>query len=141
VDFFWNERTGGDNHGAAVALELTEETTPVTLVADAGAHGIDEEEQSVSIAIQADFFDTEKVAAGLALLPELLARAGVKMDFASPLRRGKRFLIQIAKHQYFAGALVLDDAGNESIEFFESEIHTSLPKTKNPLGGSRQRAD
>jgi len=50
---------------------LAEEAAAVTFVANAGAYGIDEEEQGIGIAIEANFLDAEDVAAGFALFPEL----------------------------------------------------------------------
>ena len=54
------------------------------------------------------------------------------MNFASALGGSERFAVKISEHQDFAGPLVLDYAGDESIEFFKCQIHTRLQKNRKP---------
>jgi len=130
VDFFRDEGTSRNHTGAAVALKLAVEAAAVAFVANARADGIDKEEECICIAIEADFPDAEDMPAGFAFFPELLARAREKVDFTRALSGGQRFTVQVPKHQDFASALILDDARNESIEFFECQIHTGLQNKK-----------
>jgi hypothetical protein len=103
-------------------------------VADAGADDLDEEEKGVSVAVHTDFSEVEDMAAGFAFLPEAVARAGKKVDIAGALRLFERLGIQVAKHQDFAGFVVLHDSRDESAKFFKRELHSTLLKIKNPPG-------
>jgi len=99
-------------------------------VTDARADRLDKKEERVSIAIESDFPDTEYVAARLALLPEAVAGAGKKVDFAGALRLPERFGVEITEHQDFAGSLILYDAWNKASKLCECEFHESLQKQK-----------
>src|SRR5439155_11481558 len=56
----------------------------------------------------------ENVAARLALLPQLVARAAVEMDLARPQRLVERLAIHVREHQHRAGRGVLRDRGDEA---------------------------
>src|SRR5437899_3225594 len=56
----------------------------------------------------------ENVAARLALLPQLVARAAVEMDLARPQRLVERLAIHVREHQHRAGRGVLHDRGDEA---------------------------
>jgi hypothetical protein len=50
-------------------------------------------------------------------------------------------VIEVAEHQHFAGAMILNNSRDQAAKFFQCQFHISLPKTKSPPGDTRQRAD
>jgi hypothetical protein len=141
IDVHRNKDSLGDDQGTAIRFEGTEETAAVALVAHAGAERLNEEEQGIGVAVDANLADTQDVAAGLTLFPEAVAGAGKEVDLAGALRSFKGFGVQVAEHEDFASLVVLNHSWDESSEFFECQFHDSLPKNKNPPGNARQRAD
>jgi hypothetical protein len=110
-------------------------------VASTGANQVDQEEKRIRVAVEANFAKPEHMTAGFPFFPKAIAGAREKVDLSSELGLSQGGGIKVTEHQYFAGAMVLNDAGNKTTKFFEREFQESLPKSKNPLGGARRRAD
>ncbi len=81
---------------------------------EAVAFYLDAEEQGVVVAVGGGGDDSEAVAAGFALHPELVAGAAPEGDKAGFAGFGPAFLVEEAEHQDLAGAGVLDDAGDQA---------------------------
>jgi hypothetical protein len=62
--------------------------------------------------------------------PELIARAAEERDEAGFNGLAKRLLVHEADHQHAPGLLVLNDGGEDAVEFREVEIHLSIPIKK-----------
>lgn len=101
----------------AIRVELLEEAGLVAFVADAGAVGRAEKQEGVGVAIGADLFDFEEVAGGFAFEPEFIPGAGVEAGFAGLQRFGEGFFVHEADHEDALGLPVLNDGGDEAIEF------------------------
>ena len=112
----------GVEHALAddVAVERPVEAALVAGVAGA-ALLVDDVQQGVAVAVDADLLDALGVAAGAALLPELVAAARVVVGvprLAGPLegRPG-----DVREHQHVARVGVLGDGGNQPL-FVEGEV-------------------
>jgi hypothetical protein len=141
IDIHGNKHAFGDGERAAIGFQRTEEATAVTFVADSGTEGFDEKEQGIGIAIDANFANAQDVATGFAFLPKAIAGTRKKMDFAGLLGFFQGFGVEIAEHEDVTGFVILHDAWNQAAKFFKRKFHKSSIKTKNPPGGSRQRAE
>jgi hypothetical protein len=130
-----------DDTWFAVFCELTKEAATETFMTNAGADRFDEQKESIGVALQAKLAKTKHMPASFAFFPEAVAGSGEEVHFTGTLRLFNSLGIQIAEHQHFASAMVLNDARYQSTEFFERQFHESLPKNKNPAGGTRQRVD
>jgi hypothetical protein len=93
-------------------IQAAEETTAVAFVADTGSDGIDADEKSVGIAINANVSDFQNMAAGLALFPKLVAGTGKEDHFAGALGERERFGIHETEHQDVATRFILDNGGD-----------------------------
>ncbi len=58
--------------------------------------------------------------------PELVARAAIEGCEAGFDRFAEGFLVHEAEHEDAAGGLILDDGGNQAVEFAEIEMHVSI---------------
>ena len=76
-------------------------------------------------------------------LPKLIARAAEKHHFAGSLSLRQRDGVHEAEHEHVAGSVVLNDGGNQSASFFESQcsriplcvpLANQRPKNKKPAG-------
>jgi hypothetical protein len=84
------------------------------------------------------------VAAGFTFLPKLIARAAEEYDFARALRFRQRRRIHEAEHEDVAGAVILNDRGNETACFVEVDVHgfqvraprKSSAENKKPAGAN-----
>jgi hypothetical protein len=127
-------------------IQAAKKTTAVAFVTHAGSDGIDADEQSVGIAIDANVGNFQDMAAGLALFPKFAARAGKENHFAGTLREGKRFGTHEAQHQYFAARFILDNSGDQTAWLIERDFHIGsftkkvAVKIKNRWALLRQRA-
>ena len=92
-------------------------------MADRAALEFDAHQQRVPVAIDAHLAQQQLLAAGLALDPELFARAAVESDEAGLLRHRERLAVHEAEHQDFAVDVVLHDGRNQPVFFFEIEFH------------------
>ena len=79
-----------------------------------GAAGLDEGEQSVAVAVQAQPPDGLRVAGGRALVPLLFARAAVEVQLARVLGAAQGLGVHVGQREHLARAPVLDDAGHEA---------------------------
>src|SRR5208337_2829786 len=134
VDVHGHEDTLANDQRPAIRLESAEEATAVAFVAYAGPESFNEEKHSIRVTIDAHLPNAEDVAAGLALLPKAIAGAREKVDLAGALGLFQRLGIDVAKHQDFTAAVVLNHSRNESAEFFKCQFHDCLPKNKRPAG-------
>ena len=76
---------------------------------------LDLDQQRVAVAIKRDVFHGLRVAAGLALHPELLARAAPEMGLAGGEGGLERGAVHPRHHQHAPGGLLLDDRGDEAV--------------------------
>src|SRR5688572_21653580 len=79
------------------------------------------QQDGVLVAVHQDPLDLEPVARGLPLGPQRAAAPAEERREAGVARLAQRLVVHEADHQYFAGALVLDDRRNQAIEL--REIH------------------
>ena len=100
-------------------------------MADAGAERFDSDQHGVLIAIGGDLLDDQTVAGGFTLQPELVARAAEEGGEAGFDGLPKCLFVHEADHQHAAGGVVLNDGGDEAVEFCEIQIH-KIPKRKSP---------
>lgn len=84
-----------------------------------GAGGIDEDEQDIGVAVEADFPHFLHIAGLFAFVPEFRAATAPEDGFAEFLSLGERLGIHPCYHEYLEGRGVLDDGGNQSafVEF------------------------
>src|SRR2546427_1429946 len=106
---------------------------------DAGTDRFDAHEERVSVAIHTHLANLQDVAAGFALLPQLVPRAAEEDHFSGALSLGERFWIHEGKHQHVTGALVLDDGRYQSTAFLKVDLHCVVSRkkdseNKNPAG-------
>src|SRR4051794_11082735 len=80
-----------------------------------GAVGLDEGEQRVAVAVQAQRADRLRVAGGRALVPLLGARAAVEGQLARLLGAAQRLGVHVREREDLAGAPVLDDARDQAL--------------------------
>src|SRR5688572_3806662 len=90
----------------------------------------DLDEHRVVVAIDAELDDREPVARGLALDPQRVARAAEKGGEAGAPGQLQRLLVHEADHEDLRALRVLDDGGNQPVEF--REIHRSASPGRNP---------
>src|SRR4051812_34195741 len=104
----------GDLESSAVAFDRAEETGLITFVTG-GADLVDLDQERVAVAIEGDVLDLLRVAARLALHPELLPRPAPEMGLAARegLLQGRA--IHPGHHEDATGLLLLDNGGNESV--------------------------
>jgi hypothetical protein len=114
-------------HPLAV-FEAAVEAALVAVVADAGPCGFDAHQHGVLVAIGGDFLHGEAVAGGLALEPELLARAAVEGGETGLDGAAEGFLVHVADHQDAAGIVILDDRRDQSVELGKIQIHANSNK-------------
>ncbi len=107
-------------------VQAAKKTTAVAFVADAGSDGIDTDEQSVGIAIDANVGNFQDVAAGLALFPKPVAGAGKENHFAGTPRERKRFGVHESEHQHIAGGFILDDGGDQAACLIERYLMVAM---------------
>src|SRR5262249_59422795 len=108
-------------------------------MADSGPERLHPYEQSIGIAVYADFSYFQHMPARFPLFPEFVARAGEKYDFAGSPRFPVRLLIHEPQHEHVAGGVVLNDGRHQSAGFIEVNFHLCssskrCPKTKKPAG-------
>src|SRR5215211_4523694 len=72
--------------------------------------GLDEHEDRVLVAVEADLLDALDVARRGALVPQLLARARPEPRLAGLARAPERLVVHVGEREDLAGAGVLDDA-------------------------------
>src|SRR4051794_39220187 len=80
-----------------------------------GAGGLDEGEQRVAVAVQAQRADRLRVARGRALVPLLGARAAVEVQLARLQSAAQGLGVHVRKREDLAGAPVLDDARDQAL--------------------------
>lgn len=141
IDFVWNKGALSDHSERAIGRELAEEASAVAFVANTGADRLDQEEKRICVAVEANFAKPEHVTTGFALFPKAIAGAREKVNLSSELGLRQSGGIEVTEHEHLAGAMVLNDARHETSKFFKRQFQESLPKTKIPLGGARQRAE
>src|SRR6266700_2003268 len=108
VNDIWGKSALGDDPSRSFVIQAAKETAAVTFVADAGPDGIDADEQSIGITIDANVRDFQNMAAGLALFPKLVAGAGKENYFTGALGQFERFGTHESEHEHIAGCLVLN---------------------------------
>ena len=87
-------------------------------VADvAVAQPLDLEQHRVVVAVHQQLDDLELVAGGFALHPQLVAGAAEEGGVAGAARFRERHVVHEADHQDFRGFGVLDDGGDQPVEF------------------------
>ena len=99
-------------------------------MADAGPSASTLSSTASLIAIRGDFLDHQAMAGGFALQPQLVAGAAVKRREAGLHRLPKGFFIHEADHQDAAAHVILNDRGDQPVEFAEIEFHICAPKKK-----------
>ena len=70
-------------------------------------------DQRIIVTVGQDLLHKNEIARGLALVPQLLARAREKPRRAGIHRQLKRLLVRIAEHEHLAAALILTDDRDE----------------------------
>ena len=70
-------------------------------------------DERIIITVGQNLTDKNEIAGGLALVPQLLARAREKPRRAGVHRQLQGLLVRVAEHQDFAIAFILTDHGNE----------------------------
>ena len=98
----------------AFAFDGSEETRLVTLVTRR-AGLLDLDQQRIAVAIERDVLHLLRVAAGLALHPELLARAAPEMRLARCDGGFERSAVHPGHHQHATGFLFLDDGRDQPV--------------------------
>src|SRR5688572_207933 len=78
-----------------------------------GPRGLDEGEDRVLVAVEADLLQTLHVAGRLALVPQLLPRARPEPHLAGRARALERLVVHVCEGEHLAGARVLDYAGQK----------------------------
>src|ERR671920_989755 len=101
------ERLGRDRLEVPVV-----EAGPLAGVAG-GPGGLHEHEDRVLVAVEPELLHALDVARGLALVPELLARARPEPRLAGLARAPERLVVHVRERQHLAGAGVLDYAGQK----------------------------
>jgi hypothetical protein len=134
IDFVRNKGPLSDYGRRAIGGELAEEATAVAFMANTGADRLDQKEKRIRVTVEADFAEPEHVTAGFPFFPKAIAGARKKVDLSGELGLSKRSSVKVTEHQNFAGAMVLNNAGNETTKFFERQGQESLPRNKNPAG-------
>src|SRR5829696_4365420 len=110
-------------------IERAVETGALAGVADvAVAEPLHFQQHRIVVAVDEDVDDLELVAGGLALHPQLVARAAEEGGVAGAPRFRERDVVHEAHHQHFGAARILDHRWNQSVEF--RIVH----KNKNPAG-------
>ncbi len=74
-----------------------------------GASRVNQDEQGVAVAVNADFLDVLDVAGGGAFVPDFLAAAAPEVGFAGFLGEAQGFGVHPGDHEDFAGGVVLDN--------------------------------
>src|SRR5262249_10157093 len=100
-----------------VVFEPAEEAALVAFVTNARPEGFHFQEHCISIAVGQDFFHDKFVPRGLAFQPELVPRAAIKNGVSRFDRLAKRFFVHEADHEDAAGFPILDNGGDQSVEF------------------------
>src|SRR6478672_12355131 len=95
------------------------------------------QQHGIVVAVDEHVDDLELVARGLALHPQLVARAAEEGGEAGAARFRERDVVHEADHQDLRGVGILDDGGNQSVEF--GVVHKKPLKIKNPAGGGARR--
>src|SRR5215831_2800920 len=94
------------------------------------------EEERVAIAIGEDAIHVLPMARGLALAPELLARARPEVARARPPRCPEGLAVHPGDHGHLAGVRLLDHRGNEPVlvpaELVDETHRSSLTATPRP---------
>ena len=80
------------------------------------------------VAIGGDFLDHQAVAGGFALQPELVARAAVEGGEAGFHGLAEGFFVHEADHQNAAGGVVLNDGGDQAVDFLKSRFIVRVNK-------------
>ncbi len=111
--------------GPCAVVETPEEAAPIAFVAHAGADRVDFQEHRVAVAIGGNFLDDEAMTGGLALEPKLVAGAAIKGGEAGLHSLAEGLFVHEADHENAAGGGVLNDRGDEAVEFAEVQIHNS----------------
>ena len=70
-------------------------------------------DERIVITVGQNLTDKNEIAGGLALVPQLLARAREKPRRTGIHRQLKRLLVRIAEHEHLAAALILTDDRDE----------------------------
>jgi len=102
-----------DGFADVLAVDPAVETALVAGVTRA-ARLLDEVQQRVGIAVDADFSDLLGVAAGRALLPEFIAAAGVVMRATRLQRLFESFGGDVGEHEYVLRVGILGDRRDEA---------------------------
>src|SRR4026209_607586 len=98
-------------------FQLPKKTRPLPRVTGhTVAERVDFDQHGVVVAVDEDPLHLEPVPGRLALGPQLAARAAEERGEAGLAGLAQRFVVHEADYQHLAGAIVLDDRRNESIE-------------------------
>jgi hypothetical protein len=81
-------------------------------MADTGTDGFYADKDGIGVTVDAQVENFENVAAGFALLPELVAGTAEEDDFAGALGERESFGVHETEHEDPTGAAVLDDGGD-----------------------------
>src|SRR3954468_2704890 len=88
------------------------------------------QQHGIVVAVDEHVDDFELVAGGLALHPQLVARAAEEGGEAGAARFRERDVVHEADHQDLRRVGVLDDGGNQSVEF--GVVHKKAAENKKP---------
>ena len=80
-----------------------------------GSHLVDDEQEGVAVAVEADLLDPLDVAGGVALGPVLAARARPVRRPAGVDRAVQRLVVDPGQHQHLAGAVLLHHDGHQAL--------------------------
>src|ERR1700719_140155 len=136
INLFARKGLFRDDSRIAVRSQLTKKTRPVSLVTNARPNRLHQQQQCVRITIHQRLLQPQYVPAGLAFLPELVARSAEKMHLAALPCLRQRMWIHIPQHQHFLAGVILQDRRNQPALFFKCQLHKNLPKNKNPAAQS-----
>src|SRR5689334_74598 len=107
-------------------------------MAGAGADLLHPDQQRILVAVDPHLDDALSVSRGLALAPELGARAAVVPRLAGGERLRHRLLVHVGEHEHLGGRGVGDDARNEARGV---ELGREHPALLDLLGAGARRKD
>jgi hypothetical protein len=107
-------------------------------VANSRPDRLNAHEYRVAIAINANFFHVQYMAARLALLPQFIARPAEENRLLYTLGLSQSLLVHESQHQDLASGVILHDGRNQPVMFFKRDFHFPASpirsKNKKPAG-------
>src|SRR5580693_341290 len=98
-------------------IEFAEETALIPLVTHARAERFYRDQHRVPVAIGGDILDHQPMTGCLTLEPKLIPGPAIEGRVTSLDREPERFFVHESDHQNTAALFVLNDRGNQAVEF------------------------